>query len=121
MICDRGVYTATFQSYYGCDSVVELSLIPEMPALEPDAFFTPNGDGENDFWRIKNIELYPDAMIRIYDRFGKTVYEATQYSSENAWTGKDKHGRNLPSTDYWYLIDVQSSDRVYYGHVTLLR
>ena len=120
-ICDRGVYTATFQSYYGCDSVVELYLVPDMPTLEPSVFFTPNGDGENDVWIIKNIEYYPEVMIRIYDRFGKNVYEATQYSSENAWNGKDKQGRDLPSTDYWYLIDVDSSDRVYYGHVTLLR
>ncbi len=120
-ICDRGVYTATFESSYGCDSVVELSLMPDMPILEPDEFFTPNGDGENDVWCIKNIEHFPDAMIRIYDRFGKNVYEATEYCQDNAWNGKDKNGRDLPSTDYWYTIDVQSSDRVYYGHVTLLR
>jgi len=90
MICDRGVYTATFESYYGCDSVVELSLIPDMPVLEPSDLITPNGDGENDFWSIKNIEYYPDATIRIYDRFGKNVYETTEYSSNNAWNGKDK-------------------------------
>lgn len=120
-ICDRGVYTATFESSYGCDSVVELHLIPDMPILEPDEFFTPNGDGENDVWCIKNIEHFPDAMIRIYDRFGKNVYEATEYSQDNAWNGKDKSGHDLPSTDYWYTIDIQSSDRVYYGHVTLLR
>lgn len=120
-ICDRGVYTATFESSYGCDSVVELSLIPDMPILEPDEFFTPNGDGENDVWCIKNIEHFPDAMIRIYDRFGKNVYEATEYCQDNAWNGKDKSGHDLPSTDYWYTIDVQSSDRVYYGHMTLLR
>lgn len=120
-ICDRGVYTATFESSYGCDSVVELSLIPDMPILEPDEFFTPNGDGENDVWCIKNIEHFPDAMIRIYDRYGKNVYEATGYSIDNAWNGKDKNEHDLPSTDYWYTIDVQSSDRVYYGHVTLLR
>lgn len=121
MICDRGVYTATFESYYGCDSIVELYLVPDMPTLEPGVFFTPNGDGENDVWTIKNIEYYPEAMIRIYDRYGKNVYEATEYSLENAWNGKDKKGKDLPSTDYWYLIDVDSSDRVYYGHVTLLR
>lgn len=121
MICDRGVYTATFESSYGCDSVVELSLVPDMPILEPDEFFTPNGDGENDVWCIKNIEHFPDAIIRIYDRFGKSVYEATEYSQDNAWNGRDKNGYDLPSTDYWYTIDVQSSDRVYYGHVTLLR
>ncbi len=120
-ISQRGVYTATFESSYGCDSVVELILVPEMPILEPDVFFTPNGDGINDVWGIKNIEYYPEAMIRIYDRFGKIVYEATEYSFDNAWNGKDINGRNLPSTDYWYTIDIQSSDRVVYGHVTLLR
>ncbi|MBO7626761.1 MAG: T9SS type B sorting domain-containing protein [Paludibacteraceae bacterium] len=120
-ISQRGVYTATFESSYGCDSVVELILVPDMPILEPDVFFTPNGDGINDVWGIKNIEYYPEAMIRIYDRFGKIVYEATDYSFDNAWNGKDINGRNLPSTDYWYTIDIQSSDRVYYGHVTLLR
>lgn len=121
IICDRGVYTATFESSYGCDSTVELSLVPDMPILEPDEFFTPNGDGENDVWCIKNIEYYPDAMIRIYDRYGKNVYEATEYSLDNAWNGRDKSGHDLPSTDYWYVIDVQTSDRVVYGHVTLLR
>ena len=120
-ISQRGVYTATFESSYGCDSVVELILVPDMPILEPDVFFTPNGDGINDVWGIKNIEYYPEAMIRIYDRFGKIVYEATEYSFDNAWNGKDINGRNLPSTDYWYTIDIQSSDRVVYGHVTLLR
>ncbi len=121
IICDRGVYTATFESSYGCDSTVELSLVPDMPILEPDEFFTPNGDGENDVWCIKNIEYYPDAMIRIYDRYGKNVYEATEYSLDNAWNGRDKSGHVLPSTDYWYVIDVQTSDSVVYGHVTLLR
>ena len=120
-ISQRGVYTATFESSYGCDSVVELILVPDMPILEPDVFFTPNGDGINDVWGIKNIEYYPEAMIRIYDRYGKNVYEATDYSFDNAWNGKDINGRNLPSTDYWYTIDIQSSDRVVYGHVTLLR
>lgn len=120
-ICDRGVYTATFESSYGCDSVVELHLIPDMPKLEPSDFFTPNGDGENDVWLIRNIEYYPDAMIRIYDRFGNNVYEATEYGLDNAWNGKNKNGRDLPSTDYWYTIDVQYSDFVVYGHVTLLR
>ncbi len=117
----RGKYTATFESEYGCDSTVELYLLVDMPDLVPDEFITPNGDGENDVWNIKNINLCPEAVIRLYDRYGKKVYEASNYSPENAWSGKDQSGRDLPSSDYWYTIDVQSADKVYYGHVTLMR
>lgn len=120
-ISKRGIYTANLKSEAGCDSVVELYLIPELPDLVPDVLFTPNGDGENDLWLIKNIDLSPEAVVRVFDRFGKKVYEGTNYSMDNAWDGRDINGNVLPSTDYWYSIDVQSADKVYYGHVTLLR
>ena len=83
--------------------------------------FSPNSDGENDRWIIKNVELYSDITVTIYDRMGKIVREFNAYDNlENSWDGKDYRGRILPSTDYWYVIDVDESDRQYVGHVTLL-
>ncbi len=120
-ISQRGTYFATFESANGCDSVVELMLVHEMPELVPDPVLTPNGDGVNDVWSIKNIEIYPEAVVRIFDRFGKCLYQETEYSQENAFVGKDQNGRELPSSDYWYSIDVQTSDRTYFGHFSLVR
>ncbi|MBQ0155302.1 MAG: T9SS type B sorting domain-containing protein [Bacteroidales bacterium] len=121
VLTKQGVYKAQFESAYGCDSIVELYLVIEMPDVEPAVVVSPNGDGNNDVWTLKNIDLYPEAVVRIYDRYGKEIYAQQGYDEDNAWDGRDKNGQPLPSTDYWYTIDVQSIDRVYYGHVTLVR
>ncbi|MCQ2191167.1 MAG: T9SS type B sorting domain-containing protein [Paludibacteraceae bacterium] len=117
----QGVYSAQFESIYGCDSLVELTLICEMPDLEPAMVVTPNGDGDNDVWTVKNIDIYPEASVRIFDRYGKEVYSVTGYDNGNGWEGRNQNGQPLPSTDYWYTIDVQTIDKVFYGHVTLIR
>lgn len=121
VLTQQGVYTAMFESFYGCDSLVELTLVREMPDIEPATFISPNGDGDNDVWTIKNIDLYPDASVRIFDRYGKEVYSTTGYGQENVWDGRSNSGQTLPSTDYWYVIDIATVDKVYYGHVTLVR
>ena len=40
-------------------------------------FFTPNGDGENDFWTINGFDaaFYTMSKIAIFDRFGKLIYQ----------------------------------------------
>lgn len=120
-ISQRGVYSATYESSLGCDSMVELHVVLDMPEPEPDDHISPNGDGINDVWYIKNIDLYPEAIVHLYDRYGKLVYETTEYGDGNFWDGNANNGNPLPSTDYWYVIDVPSIDKIVYGHVTLLR
>jgi gliding motility-associated-like protein len=120
---EAGEYTVTLVSESDCDSIVYLNLTRACEAndLIPEIMFSPNSDGENDRWIIKNVELYSDITVKIYDRMGKLVREFDAYDNlENSWDGKDYAGRTLPSTDYWYVIDVDESDRQYVGHVTLL-
>ena len=121
---EAGEYTVTLVSATDCDSIVYLTLTRAYEAkadLIPEIVFTPNSDGENDRWIIKNVELYSDINVTIYDRMGKIVREFNAYDNqENSWDGKDYRGRILPSTDYWYVIDVVESDKQYVGHVTLL-
>ena len=120
---EAGEYTVTLDSDSDCDSIVYLNLTRAYEAndLIPEMMFSPNSDGENDRWIIKNVELYSDITVKIYDRMGKLVREFDAYDNlENSWDGKDYAGRTLPSTDYWYVIDVEESDRQYVGHVTLL-
>ncbi len=122
---EAGEYAVTLVSSVGCDSIVHLTLIrayEPKDALIPDEVFTPNSDGVRDRWFIKNVELYSDLDVTIYDRTGKVVRVFKTYDNlENSWDGKDDKGRNLPSTDYWYVINVPESDKQYVGHVTLLR
>jgi len=49
--------------------------------------FTPDGDGTNDVFEIRNIDDYPEADLVILNRWGNVVYESTGY--KNDWNGGD--------------------------------
>lgn len=74
--------------------------------------FTPNGDNINDRWYIRNINLYPNANIRVYNRWGNLIYEAKE-GYENDWNGHYAKKRNpLPSAPYFYQIDLESDGEI---------
>jgi gliding motility-associated-like protein len=101
----------------GCQTKFEFLMEP--PAIFIPEYFTPNGDGINDTWEIGNLtEVYPNAHIQIFDRFGKLLVDMT--GEENSWDGT-YNGHKLPSTDYWYVIDIEEIDMQYNGHFTLIR
>jgi gliding motility-associated-like protein len=58
---------------------------------------TPNGDGVNDFFVINGIELYPNNVLRIYNRWGTLVFDANKY--ENNWNGQTNEGIILDQQD----------------------
>jgi len=80
-------------------------------------FFTPNGDGINDHWKVKYSEYEPNMKTSIYDRFGKLITSFTPESM--GWDG-NLNGRQLPSTDYWFVV-VRQDGRNLRGHFTLKR
>jgi gliding motility-associated-like protein len=110
-----GMYQAVVEDALGCvDTANFFVFIP----IIPEDHFTPNGDGVKDLWEIENIEQYDDYVIRIYDRFGKLLVEyEDQYPG---WDGT-YNGVDMPSTDYWYVIDLEFMDYDLSGHFTLVR
>jgi gliding motility-associated-like protein len=81
---------------------------------------TPNGDGVNDTWRIENIDDFPKATIKIFDRAGRVVFEV-QGGYDNSWAGKDKNGKPLPVDTYYYVIDLGNNKAALTGFVTIIR
>ncbi len=117
----EGFYKKSYITIHGCDSIIALNLNVESVDIIPMSYFTPNGDEVNDVWIIKNIDLFPDAKVTIFDRFGKCIAIFPCYDNQvNAWDGT-YNGNKMPSTDYWYIIDIESIDKVYSGHFTLVR
>jgi len=98
----------------GC-GVVELNFT----VLEIPGFFTPNGDGFNDFWQIKNIRKTENDIkhVNIFDRYGKLISQI--YPTQIGWDGS-YNGKLMPSQDYWYSIVLFSGKNVT-GHFTLKR
>ncbi len=82
-------------------------------------YFSPNGDGFNDTWNIKdfNSNLNTDLTIKIFDRFGKLIKHI--HPNGVGWDGTFK-GSPLPSDDYWYSIEFENG-RIVKGHFALKR
>lgn len=87
----------------------------EVMVLDYPKFFTPNGDGNNDYWIIPMLP--PKSKVDIFDRYGKLVY--SYRNNGIGWNGKFQ-GKNLPSTDFWFVIDFENG-RTFKGHFALLR
>ena len=98
------------------------TLVVEVPYIDIDIpnYFTPNGDGDNDHWRPKKMEDFPNAFVHVFDRNGRRM--ATLKPGES-WDGIYA-GKPMPSGDYWYTIDLNDElrdGRKIYGHFSLYR
>lgn len=83
-------------------------------------FFTPNGDGFNDYWNIKGLADQPDSYIYIYDRFGKLLKQISP--SGQGWDGR-YNGEMLPSTDYWFQVfyKLNGEQKEFKAHFSMKR
>lgn len=116
---DTGKYVVVVTDMYDCavtDSVVLTALSGSIAIYSA---FTPNADGANDVWNIKNIEFYPECTVNIFNQWGIKVFESKGYSV--SWDGKDGD-KELPSGTYFYVIDLGDDDtKPYTGPVTIIK
>ena len=68
---------------------------------------TPNNDGDNDVWIIEHIELFPNAVVEIFDRWGRLIYHMKNPDPESVWDGKSHTGKEMPMDSYYYVIDLK--------------
>lgn len=94
---------------------VAMTVVPQVAV--PNAF-TPNGDGVNDRWEIQSIGSFPDCLVKIYNRYGKLIYQSRGY--QIPWDGTVS-GMRAPASTYYYVIDIGFKNNVLSGYVTLLR
>jgi gliding motility-associated-like protein len=85
--------------------------------VEIPNIFTPNGDGKNEFFEIKNIEQYANNSVQIFNRWGKEVYSATGYNNDT----KKFDGKDLPDGVYYYIVDLSDGKTPLTGTVNIHR
>lgn len=108
-----GLQTASIREVNNCGTDSEDFVILLAPP-----FFTPNNDSYNDFWIVKGMSFYPNAELRIFDRYGKLLKELRPNSL--GWDGTF-NGQQLPASDYWYVFKSDSNSPEKRGHFTLKR
>jgi len=133
--------------YPACDTFssieVGFSCSPNFPNV-----FTPNGDGNNDFFEIQNLTTgnYSESLLTIYNRWGQIIYLAKDYGlgdKENWWNGKttfsmkpyssisadrDIEANQLKKVNesvYYYVFDVfniaHDQPEKYTGYITIIK
>jgi len=81
----------------------------EFILVKSPEFFSPNGDGINDLWKLNEIQRYPNNEVFVYDSDGNLVFSKKGYI--NDWNGT-KDGQNLPKGSYLYVIDLDGNGSI---------
>jgi gliding motility-associated-like protein len=103
------------ESFWRIDSITVKVLMQNI--IIPNAF-TPNGDGINDTWDIKNLDTYPNCTVEIYNRWGENVYSSIGYGIP--WNGTYR-GAPLPTGAYYYIINLKNGHKGLSGYVAIIR
>ena len=115
-VSNPGIYTVIVKDKYLC-GVISLPVF----ACGYPKFFTPNGDGFNDFWNVIALPNPSKSNTYIYDRYGKFIHQIN--TSNHGWDGT-LNGELLPATDYWFTVeyyDISNNLQTFKSHFSLLR
>ncbi|MEO1050956.1 MAG: gliding motility-associated C-terminal domain-containing protein [Bacteroidota bacterium] len=80
--------------------------------------FTPNGDDINDLWVIRNFEVYPAMQVRVFNKWGSTLFESVGYNEP--WDGNFS-GSEVQEGTYYYIVDLKNGDPPFTGTLTIIR
>ncbi len=108
----------------GCSSSDTVLVTVSCDTISIPNGFSPNGDNFNDYFVIDNIGRYPEANLKIFNRWGQLVYEKERY--DNSWNGLSNSdlirlGEDLPDGTYFYILDLGNGDKPLNGFVVLRR
>jgi gliding motility-associated-like protein len=109
-----GIHEVYINDKNGCGIISQTVAVLGVPK-----YFTPNGDGYNDFWSVKgvNADFNTNSIIFIYDRYGKLITKIN--TNSRGWDGTF-NGNPLPADDYWYTVKLEDG-REATGHFSLKR
>jgi gliding motility-associated-like protein len=110
-------YKLMAQDAFGCAAAADLNVKLIRNPVVPNVF-TPNGDGVNDTWQVKNLAEYSDCVLNIYNRYGQVVYQCKGYPRD--WDGSSS-GKPLPAGTYYYVIDLKINIKPLSGFVDIVR
>ena len=89
--------------------------------------YSPNGDGENDFWLVEGIKSFPNNNIKVFNRWGNLIFQKEGYDNEEVvWFGQSEGAlilgeSEVPDGTYFYIIDLGNGDDPLSGYIVLKR
>jgi len=107
-------------STFGCvvSDTMEINVISKIPNG-----ITPNGDGDNDVWKLDIVSKYPDCEVEVYNRWGERLFYSRGYPDSERWDGTFR-GKPLPTGTYYYIINLHDDEQdslPITGPITIMR
>ena len=104
----------------GCsdDDTVTVTVIDPIFTRIPN-IITPNGDGDNDVWDLKELADLDQYDLTIADYSGKVIYENNNYL--NDWNALDKNNKELPDGVYYFLLHHRGNHSKLKGYIHVIR
>ncbi|MBS1686530.1 MAG: tandem-95 repeat protein [Bacteroidetes bacterium] len=111
---DSGFFGSDNLEYSVCESVTGSTLVTcdtasvcinVVDTVTPCFFptgFSPNDDTYNDVFTFPCAEKFPNATIKIFNRWGDEVYESVG-PYRNDWSGTNMQGNKLPDGTYYFI------------------
>ncbi|MFD2891866.1 T9SS type B sorting domain-containing protein, partial [Flavobacterium chuncheonense] len=111
-----GTHTVTVVDTQGCTY-----LTIEVMVIDYPKYFTPNGDGVNDTWKVSGLNQ-ANAKLYIFDRYGKLIKQISTLDGAEGWNGTF-NGEQLPSSDYWFTLEYieNNETKEFKSHFSLKR
>jgi len=112
----EGVYNVILivTNEYGCTDTTTYPVVILDDVLIVPNVITPNNDGYNDKFVVKNLEKYSHNELYIYNRWGKLIYHASPYM--NDWDGAEQ-----PSGTYYFILYPNRYDKKFEGTITVIK
>jgi gliding motility-associated-like protein len=108
-----GLYEIFIRDEYGCEIVIEYYLGYDERLFIPNVI-TPNNDGINDTFFIRNMP-HEGTEVIITNRWGKVVFSSKSYSEDALWDGGDE-----ADGIFYYKVKVPTGE-VYTGWLEVWR
>jgi gliding motility-associated-like protein len=104
----------------GCQTVQSftVTVLDDLKSVKATNIMSPNGDGINDKWTIDNLDLFPNNLVKIFDKSGRMIYSKKGY--DNSWDAT-LNGTPLSKGTYYYIVDFGTKDKVIRGTITIVR
>ena len=116
---ENATYRVTASNAAGCTASAQIAIeVVSDYRVNSANMMTPNGDGINDRFVIRNIDSYPGNELKIFDRSGRLIYTKRGY--QNEWDGR-MNGRALEEGTYYYLLDFGAGLPKVKGFITIIR
>lgn len=124
--------TITYTAYVNNDSIcfaednITIRVACDGSFLFIPNTFTPNGDGNNDYFYASAHGLDVINLMRVYNRWGEKIFEARNIApgvETNGWNGKYKNAELSPDVYVYYLeVNCANGETIFLkGDISLIR